>query len=242
MTISTNDSNQGTLKNEDLTTGDHKTTGPSIIDLQMFAHDVRRPLSLVHSLIKILDHVPDEELRSTIRRYEEEIKQAGRMVNAMLEEILTAKDMKILNLAPVSVENLFSQSIKEVLAEHPESKVGFQLNFLGSQRVFVDRFQVVRVVSNILANALEAMNHNGLVLISSQVKGEMLEVTITNTGSKIDEEVLPRIFDLHFTNKKHGVGLGLPIAKRIVENHGGEISCQSLHDKTEFSFTLPLSP
>ncbi len=100
-----------------------------------------------------------------------------------------------------------------------------------------------QVWTNLIHNALQAMNYKGTLVIDVEQEADFVKVKITDTGSGISPEVRPRIFEPFFTTKSpgEGSGLGLDIVKKIVEKHKGTIQVESVPGKTEFMVSLPLS-
>jgi signal transduction histidine kinase len=111
-------------------------------------------------------------------------------------------------------------------------------------RVSVDRLQIERVISNLVINALRHTKR-GEIKISAEPRNSDLAISVSDTGTGIPAEYLPHIFDKFVQVADApvgGAGLGLTIAKSIVEAHGGQISVQSqVGHGTTFTFTLPLA-
>jgi signal transduction histidine kinase len=103
-----------------------------------------------------------------------------------------------------------------------------------------DRLEQVWI--NILNNALQAINYNGKIEISISAENNYVNVSISNNGAEIPEDVKNHIFTPFFTTKKmgEGTGIGLYFCKKIVEEHNGKIFFDSKRDKTTFSVLLPL--
>jgi signal transduction histidine kinase len=89
--------------------------------------------------------------------------------------------------------------------------------------LLLDRDRVQQALLNLVLNAEQAMAGRGEILVQTSVRAGAVRVDVTDTGPGIPPEVLPRIFEAYFSSKKTGTGLGLPIAKRIVEEHGGTL-------------------
>jgi signal transduction histidine kinase len=110
----------------------------------------------------------------------------------------------------------------------------------------MDVGQIQQVFLNILNNAAEAMgglpHPQGTITISTShsKREQLVEIKIQDTGPGIPTELLPRIFEPHFTTKKDGHGFGLVICERIIKNHKGEISVESSPEGTVFTVTLPV--
>jgi urea ABC transporter urea binding protein len=99
-----------------------------------------------------------------------------------------------------------------------------------------------QVWTNLIHNALQAMNHKGTLTIIIQLQKQHICIEITDSGSGISPEILPKIFEPFFTTKPtgEGSGLGLNIVKKIIDKHDGTISVQSVKEMTTFSIYLPL--
>ena len=104
----------------------------------------------------------------------------------------------------------------------------------------VDAGKMERVFINLIKNAIEAMPDGGTLEIASAEDMDDLHITFSDTGIGMSEDVLAKLFTPLFTTKSRGMGLGLPICKRIVEAHGGKISVHSTPNKgTIFTIKLP---
>ncbi len=107
--------------------------------------------------------------------------------------------------------------------------------------VLVDEGPIEQALLNLITNARQAMPDGGELLIQMRRLGHHVELVITDTGIGMTEAQIEHCFDVYWSNKKGGTGLGLPTTKRIIEEHGGTISVLSeLGRGTSFSITLPL--
>lgn len=107
--------------------------------------------------------------------------------------------------------------------------------------LFVD--EIGQVWTNLIQNAIQAMQGRGELHVEVHVRGEEIQVSFTDNGPGIPPEILPRIFEPFFTTKAkgEGTGLGLDICRRIVEKHHGRITAESQPGRTRFTVSLPLS-
>jgi signal transduction histidine kinase len=104
----------------------------------------------------------------------------------------------------------------------------------------VDTQQFRQILWNLCLNAVEAMPEGGELRVAATVRGEILEVTISDTGEGIAESDLSHLFEPFFSTKEEGTGLGLALVHRIVQEHGGEIDVRSSPGLgTTFTLTLP---
>jgi signal transduction histidine kinase len=112
-------------------------------------------------------------------------------------------------------------------------------NYEGS--VIMDADRLAQVVYNIAANARDAMPRGGTFGVATRKVGERVEMRFTDTGPGVPEQLSDQIFEPFFTHgKKEGAGLGLSIARRIVEEHGGELWMESYEEQgATFVVSLP---
>jgi len=103
-----------------------------------------------------------------------------------------------------------------------------------------DKRQFEVVFTNLILNAIQAMNNVGKIDITILDKDDFVLIEVQDSGPGIPRELLPKIFDPLFTSRQIGTGLGLPSCKNIVENHGGIITVNTTLGKgTTFSIRLP---
>lgn len=104
--------------------------------------------------------------------------------------------------------------------------------------------ELVQVFLNLTKNAYDAMKNGGRLSVASRLDGDVIRVTVVDTGCGMPEEITDRVFDPFFTTKgpSEGTGLGLAICYDIIDKHGGKIIVESEVDKgTTFTITLPVS-
>ena len=110
--------------------------------------------------------------------------------------------------------------------------------------VHADRLQIERVVANLVSNAVRHTERGGAITITATERDGYVAIAVADTGSGIPPDYLPRIFDrfVQVPNAPSGgAGLGLAIAKHIIEAHGGQMSVRSeMGHGTTFTFTLPI--
>ena len=112
----------------------------------------------------------------------------------------------------------------------------------GIPLVLCDEVQLKQAVLNLLVNARQAMPDGGELLVRSQRVGNDVQLSVTDTGVGMNPEQLERCFDVFWSNKKGGTGLGLAATRRIVEEHDGRMTVMSEVGRgTSFSIYLPLA-
>lgn len=110
--------------------------------------------------------------------------------------------------------------------------------------MLADRERIQQALSNLIGNAIKFTPAGGTITVRAQTAPESVEVSISDTGRGISPDDLPRVFERYWQSDRtvrHGAGLGLPIAKGIVEAHGGRIWIESNYAGTRVTFTLPLA-
>jgi signal transduction histidine kinase/DNA-binding response OmpR family regulator len=216
---------------------------------QAFAHDVRKPFSMFKALIESVESTSDlQEIRGILRSGLPEISVAMASVDAMVVDMMQIGHELELSIESVNPTSLIEASVREVSLIFSKSKIDFEYNLTHTFEVEADTLRIARVFSNILSNAIQAMNENGKIWFSTRDKGEFVEFAIGNSGPHIPPDSLARLFDVFYTSgKRGGTGLGLAISKKIVERHGGAIRCQNLPTEAspkgnvEFVFSLKRS-
>ncbi len=191
------------------------------------AHEIRNPLNA----IGMIGQRFAKEFRPVrgVREYQkitDVLVRESRRVNAIIEQFLRFARPPRLHPQQVDV-GPWLNGLSTLFATDAKAKhVRFSSQAATGYGVF-DHDLMTQVVLNVLRNALEATPRGGSIRLSSSVSSDVLRVVVTDSGSGIAPDVLPKIFDPYFTTKSGGTGLGLPIAHRIVTQHNGEISIES---------------
>jgi signal transduction histidine kinase len=107
--------------------------------------------------------------------------------------------------------------------------------------VYADRGRIIQVISNLISNAYN-FTRKGVITIAKRIEDGFVVVSVKDTGSGINPQILPRLFTKFTTRSEKGTGLGLYICKRIIEAHGGKIWGENNFDQgATFSFSLPIA-
>jgi signal transduction histidine kinase len=109
--------------------------------------------------------------------------------------------------------------------------------------VLVDRELMKQAILNLLTNARQAMPQGGELTVRTWSSGDRVRIDVSDTGEGIPPDVMPRIWEVYFSTKEHGTGLGLPTVRRIVAEHGGDTIVSSRPGRGAcFSVFLPVPP
>jgi len=195
------------------------------------AHEVRNPLNALQINLEILEEeiseiVPDR--RSHVFEVIGKIAGELRSLDNFVTEFLRFARPPRLNREPVAVRLLLADLATFIGPECSRKGVSLSLAAHGGpETVVADGFQLKHAVLNLVLNALQATPKGGAIAIETGGDDRALEVRVRDGGEGMSEGVLPRAFDAFFTTREGGTGRGLPIARRIVEAHGGTLDLQS---------------
>jgi len=203
----------------------------------MVGHDLRNPLTGImgaaYYLRKKYGSSGDDETLKMLEIIEHDIKYSDKIISDLLDY------SKNINLDPSKTDPraLVREALDQV--KIPENVAVFDLTSDGPA-IEVDDQMIKRVFVNLITNACDAMPTGGELIIESQRTQEAVEISFTDTGKGIPEEIIADIWRPLFTTKAKGMGFGLSICKRILESHGGSISVVSRPEEgTTFTVRLP---
>jgi signal transduction histidine kinase len=204
----------------------------------VIAHEVRNPLMIIKSALHSLRQpgVAPEVIREAITDIDEEVVRLNRIVNEVLD---FARPIQF-ELSRVDVNALCRESAGAALASGPGAPIAMELDpTLSTMTTDPGRLRIALV--NLLVNARHAVHGNGgQVTLSSRSGAESVRIAVTDGGTGIATPDLAKVFDPYFTTKRGGTGLGLPIAKNIVEGLGGTLAVSSTPGNgTEITIDLP---
>ncbi len=204
----------------------------------MVGHDLRNPLTGIvgaayYLKMKLSPHM-DPVTNEMLELIEKDIEYSNKIVNDLLEY---SKEMQ-LELTDTTPKSVMKEALSLV-------KIPDNINVLdktsNEPRLMVDVEKMKRVFVNLIRNAIEAMPRGGKLTVTSKEANGTIRITFTDTGVGMTKEMVERMCTPLFTTKAKGMGLGLPICKRIIEAHGGNVGVESTVGKgTKFTLTIPI--
>jgi len=202
--------------------------------LASVAHEIRNPLGGMKINAELL---LEEAGNSALAiKYTQAIAREIERLSQIVESFLTYARPLSTNLVKCDLNAILQEVIAELKNEFPQAEI----NLTGQARVKVNPGKIRPCFINLIRNGLEASSERPKVAISLSNKSGLTEVHFVNTGPAIPPEIRPQIFEAFFSSKPDGVGLGLAIAKSLIEQHGGQIYLDhSDASGTEFVVTLP---
>jgi signal transduction histidine kinase len=218
----------------------------------MMVHDLRGPMTLIRGWAETLleGDVPAAEATARARFILDAVDRLERMAAETLDFARGAERL-VLRSVPLSI--LLAELAAGIEAELPGLSVERDFDVPGGRRGSLDVDKIRRAVSNVAANARDAMGGEGRLRFSARIlasadgSGERLELLLADEGPGVSPEIRDRVFEPFVTlGKKRGTGLGLAVARRFVEDHGGSLEllppeAPPVHGAS-FRFLLPLAP
>jgi signal transduction histidine kinase len=194
------------------------------------AHEVRNPLNSLQINLNILEQELSEALPqrpaqvfAVLAKIAGEIKRLDDFVSEFLRFARPPK----LNVEHLEVRPLLADLVAFLGPECSKKGVALSLELRGPEKAWIDGFQLKQAVLNLVLNALQATSSGGHVVIRTAGDKRRFEVSIRDEGEGMPAEVREKAFDPFFTTREGGTGLGLPLVRRIVEQHGGSVEVKS---------------
>jgi two-component system NtrC family sensor kinase len=204
------------------------------------AHEIRNPLIAVGGFARQLHEALDAD--DARREYTSIILEEVTRLEQILREQLTLERHLQPVLAPVEINQILKDVRKLLSHGVLSSRIRLIGNLADGLPVTMgDANQLKQAFLNVTSNAIQSMPDGGRIEIRTEQSGQTIVVTISDDGPGIPSEVMGKLFVPFFTTRKAGSGLGMPVTRRIVENHGGTISVESEKGKgTTVRITIPI--
>lgn len=215
------------------------------------SHELKTPLTSIMMGVSLLEDTNIGDLNNRQKRVMENIKEGGERLSILVNDLLQLSriqsDRAIFNIEPCLMEDIIENCTESFYNQATEKEVTLHCRVDENlPPIAIDQEKITWVINNLVSNALKHTSSGDDILISAYVKNSYMNICVKDTGYGIPPEYLDRIFDRfiqikEYNSEAEGIGLGLSIAKDIVEAHGGEIWCESeTGSGSKFTFTLPL--
>ncbi|MDX2315214.1 MAG: PAS-domain containing protein [Gammaproteobacteria bacterium] len=207
------------------------------------SHELRNPLGTIRSSFAIVSSHLQSSHGPVARALERIERNIDRCVT-IIDELLAYTRVRDVHLEAVVIDDWLTNQVVDEDIPHGISVV---LDCQSDATIFADRERLRRAILNVLQNAWQAFTESEfecaqpMVAISTRVEDGQLALRIADNGPGIPEDIRERIFDPLFSTKSFGVGLGLPLVRQIVDQHGGGISVDTtLGEGTTITITVPI--
>jgi signal transduction histidine kinase len=204
-------------------------------------HDLSHPVQNIVNNAKLVHRMfQDPEYRETFKNT---VEREASIIKRVLEDLRNLARPIPLERFPVEVNRIVTEAV-ETMQQHAETAGLILRSELTAEAPFIegDLFALGRVYRNLILNAIQATAPGGLIVVATEATPERVQIRIYDTGCGIAQDRLAAIFEDFVTTKRRGLGLGLAISKKIVEQLGGQISVASEVGKgTTFVLDFPRS-
>lgn len=212
------------------------------------SHELRTPISFIKASMEgLIDGIVPNSKKS-FYKVQTEAERLMKLINDLQELNIIESDAYKINKEKCDINQIISATISNIAPQYSKKEIRIIENFQSPKLMAVfDRDRIKQVLTNILANAYQYSGKGGVIKISSKTLGKDVLVSIMDNGRGIKKEDLTNIFTRFFRVDKSrsknsgGTGIGLTIAKQLVEAHGGKIWAESKGKKkgAAISFTIP---
>ncbi|MBI3198653.1 MAG: PAS domain S-box protein [Rhodospirillales bacterium] len=211
------------------------------------AHEINQPLTAIANYLKgcgrLLERMTGEQalvLRDAVGKAADQALRAGDIIRRLREFVARGESERRIESLPKLIED--ASTLALIGAKENAVTVSFRLD-PAADLVLADRIQIQQVLVNLIRNAIEVMSEGGhsrqLELATLVAGGDLVEVSVSDTGVGIAPEIAAQLFQPFVTTKSKGMGLGLSICRTIIEAHGGKIWVDTRPGGgTIFRFTL----
>jgi signal transduction histidine kinase len=216
--------------------------------LGVVSHDLRNPLTAISMCARVLEESPpanDADRRELLATIRESTEWMNRLIEDLLDVSNIERGRLSLEVRPEEPSQIALQALHMFEVEAQANGIALEARLPTNMPLVVaDRTRVVQVLSNLLRNAIKFTPRDGRIEICAEPRDRSVVFSVTDTGPGISVEKQARVFDRYWQSsagaRQRGAGLGLSIAKGIVEAHGGRISVRSVPGQgSEFAFTIP---
>jgi signal transduction histidine kinase len=213
--------------------------------LAIVSHDLRNPLSSIVTSVDVLQAERPELVRQNVEIISRAARRMGRLIDDLLDVAQFQSGMLRVEREPCDSASLLRESLETLKPLADERNVHLDAQVSDDVQVLCDRGRVLQILSNLIGNAVKFTSEGGSVTVTVSRQDKKARFAIVDTGPGIPDDELSQIWEPFWQAKsgvRHSVGLGLFIAKALVETQGGRIWVESMIGVgTAFCFTLPLA-
>lgn len=215
------------------------------------SHELRTPLTSLQILVDTLANelLPHSPAQTWVHKLQNQLDALHQLSQELMDLALIESGQMPIKLVPTSLQQLVANVLQVFQPQIERKQLIFHQDLPDSLNVLADATGVQRVLGNLLHNAIKFTPSGGHITLRARQIDEMVEIQVQDTGIGIPADALSRIFERFYkvdqartVGKMRSTGLGLAIAKHLVEAHGGKIWAESVEGKgSTFYFTLPLA-
>jgi light-regulated signal transduction histidine kinase (bacteriophytochrome) len=219
--------------------------------LAVVSHDLRNPLASILLHAESMLTPPLAEPEKTVQRLHggaERIRRAAMHMKSMTDDLLDLASIEAhrfaLRVQPMESRGLIEDALQIASPQADAKRITVEVQMIDTPKLEADPERILRVLSNLLGNAIKFTPERGKITVRAERRGDDLSIAVDDTGPGIPADDLPHVFERYWkasATHSPGSGLGLYIASGIIEAHGGKIWAKSSSAGASFTFTLPLA-
>ncbi|MBI9071599.1 MAG: ATP-binding protein [Melioribacteraceae bacterium] len=205
------------------------------------AHEVRNPLNAIGTIVQQLkkDFIPENNKEEFSQLTDVVYKEVKRINETVQNFLHFAKPLAIFP-SKVDLNDIIDQMKMQFSTIFADAKIDFKVHNELDETVFIDKNQIKQVLINLIQNSVDALSEVGKITLDILNADKNFIIKFSDDGTGIAEEKLNHIFNLYYTTKAKGSGIGLSIVQKIIHEHGGQITVESSTDiGTTFFIRLP---
>ena len=198
------------------------------------AHEIRNPLNSVNLQLLLLERRILDGTRFTETESLELInivrEEVSRLDNLVTEFLFFAKPLN-LDFHPCNIHRIIDDVFALFYARIEQNEISLDRKYMDNMPLLsLDAEKIKQALINIVQNSIEAMGDGGVLSVTTELRNKRVVVRVEDSGAGIPKEDLDKVFEVFYTSKEKGTGLGLPISFQIIELHGGTIEIGSEND------------
>lgn len=184
------------------------------------AHQIRNPLNSIHMIAQMMGRTAD--LQENLKEQALHIRNESARIEKIIQQFLDFSTPRKPMPQRLNLGQLIEETVAVQASAHGMNNVEFRVE-VEEHEVLLDRSFLIEVLENLLRNAVEAMDGTGVIEISAETVGEEVQVVVADNGPGIPLENREKVFDLYFTTRASGSGLGLSLTAQMVSALGGHL-------------------
>ncbi|WP_028890271.1 sensor histidine kinase [Tenacibaculum ovolyticum] len=221
--------------------------------LDTVAHELKTPITGIRAATELLmdedDDMPKEIKKQFLTNILQDSDRLGRLINNILDfEKLETRRLS-LDINFLDIQETIKKAVERIQPIAAKKQIRITVKNVNNYKIYYDEDRILQVLYNLISNAIKFCDsESGYIEIDTKLRGELLEIAVSDNGKGVPEEDIDYIFDKFYqsqhqnTIKPEGSGLGLAITKQIVEKHNGKIwASKEIKSGAKFVFTLPIS-
>jgi signal transduction histidine kinase len=206
------------------------------------AHEIRNPLNTIGTIVQQLDKdfMPSDNAQE-FHELAQVVYKEVRRIDQTINDFLRFSKPEPVNPKEFSLKEMFGNLNKQYQALIKSKNIVLHIHIEWNGTVYWDLNQIRQVFMNLLQNSIDVMDNGGSITISAQHESpQNIGIIFEDTGPGIDDALKSKIFNLYFTTKAKGTGIGLSIVQRIISEHNGVINIIKSKNGTSFKIILPV--